>query len=137
MWTQASHRTEDMERMVSTYHDGESDTRPWGHWEVLSSASDYVVKRIVIRPGQHISLQRHAHRSEHWVVIGGIGLMTLGTEHRTIHTGEQALIHCGELHRIENIGDGDLVFIEVQLGTWLSEDDIERLADESGPVAPP
>ncbi len=120
--------------MGSTYRDGESDLRPWGQWEVLGSATDHVVKRIVVTPGKRLSLQRHTHRSEHWVIVQGLGRITLGDAARLIGVGDYVFIPCGELHRIENIGTVDLVFIEVQTGSLLSEDDIERIADDAGRV---
>lgn len=118
--------------MSTDYVAGQTDERPWGTWEVIAVGPHYAVKRIVVRPGQRLSLQRHALRSEHWVIVDGLARVTLGTEVLSLSPGEHVAIGCGDTHRIENPGTAALVFIEVQHGERLDENDIERLQDEYG-----
>ncbi len=113
-----------------TYSAGEADQRPWGEWRVLSAEPGCVVKRIQVKPGARLSLQRHAHRSEHWIIVAGTGLATLGEQGIPLAPGSTVFIPASVVHRIANTGEADLVFIEVQTGALLSEDDIERLADD-------
>lgn len=120
--------------MVSNYVIGETDQRPWGSWEVLAVGDGHVVKRIRVTPGKRLSLQRHAHRSEHWVVVAGYGLATCGDRSIPVAVDEAVRIPLTAVHRIENTGTEDLVFIEVQIGAELREDDIERLQDDAGRV---
>ena len=119
---------------MQTYAVGETDERPWGRWEVLGAGAGHVVKRITVTPGKRLSLQRHFHRAEHWVVVAGEGLVTRGEATFTLGVGEATDIPVRTLHRIENTGREDLVFIEVQTGDRLAEDDIERLQDDAGRV---
>ncbi|MEB3234517.1 MAG: phosphomannose isomerase type II C-terminal cupin domain [Cyanobacteriota bacterium] len=105
--------------------------RPWGWFEELGGGEGYKVKRLCIRAGQRISLQRHRHRLEHWVVVSGQGLLECDDQRLAAAAGTTLLVPCGAIHRAR--ADGvDLVIIEVQRGAWLSEDDIERLADDFG-----
>lgn len=108
------------------------DHRPWGFYRVLEDAPGHKVKRIQVHPGKRLSLQKHRRRSEHWAVVAGEGWLTLGGESRLLTPGDFADIACGTPHRIENRGTDPLVFIEVQRGDYLGEDDIERLADDFG-----
>jgi mannose-6-phosphate isomerase len=103
--------------------------RPWGWFEPLGSGEGYLVKRLCIRAGQRISLQRHHHRCEHWVVVGGSGTLLCDTQSHEATPGFSLLIPCGALHRA-SAGDQDLLIVEVQRGALLSEDDIERIADD-------
>jgi mannose-6-phosphate isomerase-like protein (cupin superfamily) len=103
--------------------------RPWGWFEPLGSGEGYLVKRLCIRAGQRISLQRHHHRSEHWVVVSGRGTLVCDTQNHEATAGCTLLIPCGALHRA-SAGDQDLLIVEVQRGALLSEDDIERIADD-------
>lgn len=112
---------------VNRYTPGESDARHWGEWVVLDTGPGWAVKRLRVRPGGRLSLQRHQHRGEHWTVVAGRARVTLGTDVSELAPGESARIGVGEVHRVENPGPDDLVFIEVQHGRLLSEDDIERL----------
>ena len=121
--------------MSTDYLVGQSDQRPWGTWEIVAVGSGYAVKRIVVKPGQRLSLQRHKFRGEHWVVVAGEGRVTRDAEVLTIGSGEHVLIGRGAVHRIENPGAADLVFIEVQHGERLEESDIERLQDDYGRTA--
>jgi mannose-6-phosphate isomerase len=118
--------------MPTTYVAGDRDERPWGSWEIIAVGPNYAVKRIVVRPGQRLSLQRHKFRAENWVIVGGIARVTCGTEIVPLSRGEHITIGRGEAHRIENPGTEDLVFVEVQSGEHLDESDIERLDDDYG-----
>jgi mannose-6-phosphate isomerase len=111
-----------------------ADRRPWGYFVVLSDESDHKVKRIVVHPGKRLSLQRHRFRSEHWHVIRGEALVTRNRDEIPCRGGESVDIPLGAIHRIENRGESDLVFIEVQRGTYFGEDDIERFEDDFGRV---
>lgn len=106
--------------------------RPWGAYETLDVGGGYLVKRISIDPGASISLQRHQHRSEHWVVIRGNAVVEREGERFDVKTNESAYIPVGSKHRLTNPTDGPLELIEVQVGDWLDEDDIERFADDYG-----
>ena len=101
--------------------------------EALLGEPGYRVKRIIIYPGKRLSLQKHAHRSEHWVIVYGQGLLTLDAETRHVQAGDTAYIQTGQVHRLENTGRDYLVFIETQLGLCL-EDDIIRIEDDFGRV---
>lgn len=118
--------------MSVTYAAGQRDDRPWGHWEVLAVGPRYAVKRILVRAGARLSLQRHAHRAEHWIIVAGAGKVTRGDEVFPVAAGQHVVIGLGEAHRIENPGTEDLLFIEVQHGQHLNESDIERLQDDYG-----
>ena len=110
------------------------DQRPWGFYRVLEDSPRHKVKRIQVHPGKRLSLQRHKRRSEHWTVVEGKGLVTRGGEYRSVVPGSSVDIDKGMIHRIENQGPEPLVFIEVQRGDYLGEDDIERLEDDFGRV---
>ena len=104
--------------------------RPWGTYTILDELKGYKVKRIVVKPGKRLSLQKHQHRSEHWVVVSGTALVTRGKEQYTIHANESTFISIGEVHRLENAGRIPLVMIEAQVGEYVGEDDIIRLEDD-------
>lgn len=100
--------------------------RDWGSWEVLSGGQDYKVKKMVVNAGASLSLQKHQHRSEHWFVFDGKAGITLNNKEIELTAGEDFYIPVGGIHSIKNIGDSDLVIIEVQRGSYLGEDDIIR-----------
>jgi len=106
--------------------------RPWGFYESLIRGDRFQVKRIVVNPGQKLSLQKHYHRAEHWVVVSGSALVTRGDEQLLLHENESAYIPLGAVHRLENPGKIALAVIEVQSGPYLNEDDIVRLEDTYG-----
>ena len=110
----------------------ETDHRPWGFYTVLADESDYKVKRIVVFPGQRLSLQKHKKRSEHWYVLSGKSIVTLDGQRLNKKNGESVNIPCGSVHRIENPGTENLSFIEIQTGEYFGEDDIQRLDDDYG-----
>ena len=99
---------------------------------MLLEAPQFKIKRIEVTPGQALSLQRHRHRSEHWVVVQGTARVTCGSETFDVARDESTFVPCGTLHRLENTGDDPLVVIEVQCGDYLGEDDIERFDDRYG-----
>jgi mannose-6-phosphate isomerase len=103
--------------------------RPWGWFENLGAGDGYLVKRLCVRAGQRISLQRHQHRSEHWVVVSGCGALLCNDQTIAAEPGVSLLVPSGSVHRA-CAGRHDLLIVEVQRGPWLSEDDIERLADD-------
>lgn len=109
----------------------EFDVRPWGRWEEYLNEPGYRVKRIVVNPGQRLSLQKHALRSEHWAIVQGTGKFTLDGSVQAISPGDTVFIPRGGVHRVENDGKEFLVIIETQMGVCV-EDDIERLEDDYG-----
>jgi mannose-1-phosphate guanylyltransferase / mannose-6-phosphate isomerase len=106
--------------------------RPWGYYQDVDIAPRYRVKRIVVKPGSKLSLQKHFHRSEHWVVVKGTAEITLGNDVRSVHENESVYIPIGSVHRLANPGKIPLELIEVQVGSYLGEDDIVRLDDVYG-----
>jgi mannose-6-phosphate isomerase len=110
----------------------EEDHRPWGYYEVYADEPDHKVKRIVVYPGKRLSLQRHQRRTEHWYVLEGEAVVTLGDEELHLKEGESVNIPRGAAHRVMNPGTGNMAFIEVQTGDYFGEDDIERLEDDFG-----
>lgn len=108
------------------------EQRPWGAFTVLDEGEDYKVKRIEVLPGKRLSYQKHSHRAEHWIVVHGTAKVTLNEREIILKTGEDLDIGIGSAHRVENPGDEILIFIEVQRGRYLGEDDIVRLQDDYG-----
>lgn len=108
----------------------ERDERPWGMYEVLAEGEDYKVKRIVVHPGHRLSLQMHQRRSEHWVIVAGEAIVTLDDKEIRLRANEEALVPVRTKHRVANPGTIPLVFIEVQCGDYLGEDDITRFEDD-------
>jgi mannose-1-phosphate guanylyltransferase/mannose-6-phosphate isomerase len=103
--------------------------RPWGYYESIDMGERFQVKRIVVIPGGMLSLQRHRHRAEHWVVVRGTAKVTLGEERKAVQVNESIFIPIGTVHRLANQGEIPLELIEVQTGSYLGEDDIERIED--------
>jgi mannose-6-phosphate isomerase-like protein (cupin superfamily) len=110
----------------------ERGDRPWGHYLVLHEDAGYKVKQFGVNPGSRLSLQRHRHRAEHWQVVRGEATVTRGKEFVRLLPGGSIDIPVGTLHRVENVGKGNLVIIEVQMGEYVGEDDIERFEDDYG-----
>ena len=106
--------------------------RPWGYYHSVDSGVRYQVKRIVVKPGAQLSLQKHHHRAEHWVVVKGTAEVTNDSEVRIVHENESIYIPVGSVHRLGNPGKIPLELIEVQVGSYLGEDDIVRFKDEYG-----
>lgn len=106
------------------------DERPWGNFTVLDEGTGYKVKRIEVLPGKRLSYQTHARRAEHWFVTQGTARVTLDGKEILLSPGEYVDIAIGQAHRVENPGEGNVIFIEVQRGDYLGEDDIIRLQDD-------
>lgn len=113
-------------------HTIERTLRPWGWYETVSETAGNKIKRIGINPGQQISLQRHHQRSEHWVVVQGTAQVTLGEQVFELSEGGHCDIALGQVHRLANRTSAPVEIVEVQFGTYLGEDDIERLQDDYG-----
>jgi mannose-1-phosphate guanylyltransferase / mannose-6-phosphate isomerase len=104
--------------------------RPWGYYESIDSGPSYQVKRLMLKKGARISLQRHRRRAEHWVVVAGKAKVTRGEEQIVLGPNQSTFIPLGTIHRLENVGDSALFVVEVQSGDYLGEDDIERFDDD-------
>ena len=115
-------------KVIQTYE------RPWGTYTNLEGGDHgpCKVKKIVVYPGAKLSLQKHKHRSEHWTIVKGSGIVQLGEERIPVERNSRIYIEKGEIHRMENTGSELLEFIEVQIGEYLGEDDIERIEDIYG-----
>jgi len=107
-------------------------TRPWGSYEGIANGPRFQVKHIVVDPGQSLSLQKHVHRSEHWVVVSGSAEVTVGDQVSILQENESTFIPAGTTHRLVNPGKVPLELVEVQCGPYLGEDDIVRLEDIYG-----
>jgi mannose-6-phosphate isomerase len=114
----------------------EYEERPWGSFSTLEEGAGYKVKRLVVQPGQRLSLQKHRHRAEHWVVVGGTATVVRGEERLTLRRRQCVVIPRQAWHRIENHGRRPVVVIEVQHGSYLGEDDIIRRQDDYGRIEP-
>lgn len=110
----------------------EKSERPWGRYEVLQESITHKVKCIWVSPGKRLSYQRHKLRSEHWFIVSGHGAVTIDGETKLFKAGDTFEFGIGVLHRISNTGTEDVIFIEVQTGTYFGEDDIERIEDDFG-----
>ncbi len=110
--------------------------RSWGSYTVLEEGPSFKMKRIEVRPGGRLSLQRHKHRSEHWVVISGEATVTCGEKVSALRSNESTFIPAGTMHRLENRTAAPVQIIEVQVGSYVGEDDIERFDDQYGRVKP-
>lgn len=109
--------------------------RPWGSYEDIDITARFRVKRIIVKPGARLSLQRHRHRSEHWIIVEGEATVTIGDTVETLSRNQSTYVPVGETHRLENRAESDLHMIEVQVGDYVGEDDIERLEDVYGRMA--
>ena len=108
------------------------EERPWGSFTILDDEHTHKTKRIVVHPGQRLSYQQHHKRAEHWVVVQGTAHVTLDDVVHEVPAGQAVEIPLEAKHRVENRGDGPLVFVEVQTGTYFGEDDIVRFDDDYG-----
>jgi mannose-1-phosphate guanylyltransferase/mannose-1-phosphate guanylyltransferase/mannose-6-phosphate isomerase len=106
--------------------------RPWGYYETVDLGERFQVKRLMVKPGQSLSLQRHQKRAEHWVVVAGRARVTRGEDLLILYENQSTFIPLGTKHRLENPGEAPLFLIEVQSGSYLGEDDIERFEDRYG-----
>ena len=130
-------RSQDVKRLVDRVASAGRDEhtlhplvhRPWGTYEGIDTGAGYQVKRIVVKPGGRLSLQRHARRAEHWIVVKGTARVTIDERVFELGANESTHVPLGAVHRLENAGAEPLYMIEVQCGEYLGEDDIERLED--------
>lgn len=133
-------RSQDVKKIVNqlkqkshdSYKNHRTVMRPWGTYTVLEESNYHKVKRIVVKPGASLSLQMHHHRSEHWIVVQGTATVTNGDSTFTLETNQSTFIPTQNKHRLENPGKIELVLIEVQVGSYLGEDDIVRFEDKYG-----
>jgi mannose-1-phosphate guanylyltransferase/mannose-6-phosphate isomerase len=133
----AKNRTQDVkklvERLKSNGHHTATQTlcvhRPWGYYQSIHTGDRFQVKRITVNPGGKLSLQKHYHRAEHWIVVNGTALVTRDGECTLLRENESAFVPLGCMHRLENPGILPLNLIEVQSGPYLGEDDIVRIED--------
>ena len=123
-------RLRELERKELTEH--RTVYRPWGHYDSLNIGGRFQVKRITVKPGAKLSLQKHFHRSEHWVVVHGTAIVTNGDEDIMLSENQSTYIPLGTMHRLHNPGSIPLELIEVQSGSYLGEDDIVRVGDVYG-----
>ncbi|HEX9854963.1 MAG TPA: mannose-1-phosphate guanylyltransferase/mannose-6-phosphate isomerase [Acidimicrobiia bacterium] len=136
----AKERSQDVKGVVDRLRAGDRpeaernrrERRPWGSFEVLETGSGYQVKRLTVSAGRRLSLQRHRNRAEKWTVVAGTGVVTVDEERTAVSRGDTVSIDVGSVHRVMNDGETDLEIIEVQVGSYLGEDDIERLEDDYG-----
>ena len=119
-----------MPESVSANRSPRYDERPWGSFTVLDEGENFKVKRIEVLPGKRLSYQKHAQRAEHWMVVKGVARVTLDDREIMLQVGSTIDIPVGAAHRIENPGTEQLIFIEIQRGSYLGEDDIVRLQDD-------
>ena len=115
---------------MNYYHNYPTEERPWGKFEILVDSDYCKVKRITVTPGGRLSYQYHYKRSEVWTVVAGIATITLDDEVNWYDYGKTVKIPQGTKHRVENKEDEDLIFIEVQHGSYFGEDDIVRIEDD-------
>ena len=108
----------------------EKSERPWGRYEVLQESAHHKVKCIWVNPGKRLSYQRHQKRAEHWFIVQGTALVTIDGTERTVGPGETVEFGIGVLHRLANVGQDEVIFVEVQTGSYFGEDDIERIEDD-------
>ncbi len=104
--------------------------RPWGTYETLIEDNGYKIKRIVVKPGKRLSLQKHFHRNEHWIVVSGTAEVQVGEKIYLVRPNESTYIRMGEIHRLSNPGKIPVVLIEAQVGEYTKEDDIVRIEDD-------
>jgi mannose-1-phosphate guanylyltransferase / mannose-6-phosphate isomerase len=134
------HQTQDVKYIFNLLKNAEDERhrlhnevhRPWGTYAVLQDSEAFKVKRIFVKPGHRLSLQSHKYRAEHWVVVSGVADVINDDKHLTLNAGESTFIEAGHVHQLHNPGQTPLEIIEVQTGSYLHEDDIERYSDHYG-----
>lgn len=113
---------------------GEIFKKPWGTYETILLGKNYQVKRIIVAPKQQLSLQSHNHRSEHWIIVDGEGVVTLNEDKIILKKDDKVYIPVKAKHRMSNLTYKEVIFIEVQNGDYLGEDDIVRYQDDYGRI---
>ena len=131
----SSQRVKDAYYLVSKNHNELTQIhtkayRPWGSYEVLEDGQGYKIKKIVVKSGGRLSLQKHAYRSEHWIIVSGEATVTIEDDVRTLYANQSTYIAAGQVHRLQNQAKTPLILIEVQVGSYLGEDDIVRIEDD-------
>ena len=121
---------EEIKKISDLHHVHLTGHRPWGTYTILEETEKYKIKRIVVKPGKRLSLQKHFHRNEHWIVVSGTATVTVGEEIKLVRPNESTYIKMGEIHRLENQGKIPVVLIEAQVGEYTGEDDIVRIKDD-------
>jgi len=116
-------------------HPIEEEAKPWGSFATLEEGPGYKIKRLVVQPGQRLSLQKHRRRAEHWVVVSGTARIVCDDRRLSLHERQCVVIPRQAWHRIENRGRKPVIIIEVQHGPYLGEDDIIRQQDDYGRIA--
>jgi len=120
----------EIKKTTELHHIHLTGYRPWGTYTVLEDSLGYKIKRIEVRVGKKLSLQKHFHRNEHWIVVSGTATVTVGNEVKLVRPNESTYIKMGEIHRLENEGKIPVVLIEAQVGEYTGEDDIVRIEDD-------
>ena len=115
--------------MTIHYKFGEKDTRPWGTWEITDIGTNYIIKKITVIPHQKLSLQLHHHRNEHWIIVSGAAIITIGDTQKAVFENTHFYIPKETKHRLENPTNKSICFIEIQTGDLLDETDIVRFED--------
>ena len=131
-------RTQEVKKIVESLSANNSELihlhnqvfRPWGSYTVLQSGMNFKIKSILVKPKQRLSLQKHYHRNEHWIVVSGSAIVQIGDKEIFLRENEQTYIPMGEIHRLTNPGLIDLIIVEIQVGQYLGEDDIVRIEDD-------
>ncbi len=121
---------EELKKTTDLHHIHLTGHRPWGTYTVLEDTVGYKIKRIEVKPGKRLSLQKHYHRNEHWIVVSGTASVTIGNEVKLVRPNESTYIKMGEIHRLENEGKIPVILIEAQVGEYTGEDDIVRIKDD-------
>ena len=121
---------EELKKTTDLHHIHLTGHRPWGTYTVLEDTVGYKIKRIEVKPGKRLSLQKHYHRNEHWIVVSGTATVTVGNEVKLVRPNESTYIKMGEIHRLENEGKIPVILIEAQVGEYTGEDDIVRIKDD-------
>ena len=111
-------------------HNNYKEDRPWGSFEILHEENELKIKRIIVKPQSRLSLQSHQHRSENWTIIKGEAVVTIDDKEIPCSANNSVFIPAQAKHRISNQGEQDVIFIEVQTGSYLGEDDIVRYQDD-------
>ena len=120
----------ELKKTTKLHHIHLTGHRPWGTYTILDQQEGYKIKRIVVKPGKRLSLQKHFHRNEHWTVVSGTATVQIGNEIKLLRPNESTYIKMGEVHRLGNDGIIPVVLIEAQVGEYTGEDDIIRLEDD-------
>lgn len=111
-------------------HDYYTEERPWGWFKILYETPGYKVKEILVNPGARLSYQSHTKRSEHWLIVKGVATVTIEDKEFKVEARKSVDVTIGSKHRVANMEEGEMVFIEVQQGTYFGEDDIVRYEDD-------